>query len=549
MSEFFGMAEDLDIKKLKIIFVGELYKQKELRKKLGEVCAISDEELILASYIKWGVDFVKRLDGSFRIAIYDKKKLYLFRDRFGLKSLFFMQQGRKFIFASTIKELTPYLDKVSMNKDALLSYLSFLAPTAPYTFFDGIYKLGSSEYLIFDGQKYEIKEYFNLLDAKSNIIADRDEAIYMLENTLRASIDARLTDATASLLSGGIDSASVNVFAKQRGVSLETYTVGYKEFAKYDERDAAGESARFLGLNNSSLEISQSDFIDASEIVLDALDEPLNDPASIPLYLLFEKIKQDGHSVVLSGEGSDELFLGYRQYFEFLDIEQLSTLKNKNYLKRYFRSNYSKNREWEHYKRVFDDTLLFRTSGESFTDLQKNALLKQNIKDNHALKYLSNHRDEFIASTHKDESFWYSFIDLKHFQAEHFLAKLDRVSSAHSIKTRTPFLDNDLASLVFSISPFLRYTDGVTKGLLKEIMKPHLNEDILKRKKKGFSNPYLEYLINSKEISLIKEVNAQTGMFKTKELDEYINSASKSGFKQHIWGLYVLSVWVKKWLL
>ncbi|MDD2448222.1 MAG: asparagine synthase (glutamine-hydrolyzing) [Sulfurimonas sp.] len=549
MSLFFEIAYALDAKSLRVLFDGELYRQKELKEMLGHADAKSDEELVIASYKKWGVDFVKHLDGSFRIAIYDKKKLYLFRDRFGLKSLFFMQKEKSLIFASSIKELTPYLDNVSMNRDALLSYLSFLAPTAPYTFFEGIYKLGSSEYLIFDGEKYEIKEYFNLLDAESSIITDRNEAIYKLEKTLRESIDARLNGATASLLSGGIDSAAICAFAKQRGVSLETYTVGYKEFAKYDERDAAKESAQFLGLNNSSLEISQSEFIDASEIVLDALDEPLNDPASIPLYLLFEKIKQDGHSVVLSGEGSDELFLGYRQYFEFLDIEQLSTLKNKNWLKRYFRSNYSKNREWEYYKRVFDDTLLFRTSGESFTDLQKNALLKQNVKDNDALKYLSSHRNMFIASTHKDESFWYSFIDLKHFQAEHFLAKLHRVSSVHSIKARTPFLDKNLASLVFSISPKLRYEGGVTKGLLKEIMKPHLNEKILKRKKKGFSNPFLEYLINSKKISLIKEVNDQTGIFKTKELDEYIESASKSGFKQHIWGLFVLSVWIKKWLL
>ncbi|EQB39149.1 hypothetical protein M947_08290 [Sulfurimonas hongkongensis] len=549
MSDFLAISKGLDVKRLKVIFDGELYKQKELREMLGFVDSLSDEELIMASYKKWGVNFVKYLDGSFRIAIYDKKKLFLFRDRFGLKSLFFMQKDKTLIFASTLKQLTPYLGRVSMNKDALLSYLSFLAPTSPYTFFDGIYKLGSSEYLIFDGDKYETKEYFNLLDAESSIITDRDEAIYKLEKTLRKSIDARLNSATASLLSGGIDSATICAFTKQRGVNLETYTVGYKEFAKYDEREAARESAKLLGLNNIALEISQSEFIDASEIVLDALDEPLNDPASIPLYLLFEKIKRDGHSVVLSGEGSDELFLGYRQYFEFLDIEQLNNLKNKNWLKRYFRSNYSKNREWEHYKRVFDDTLLFRTSGESFTDLQKNALLKQNIKDNYALKYLCKHRDRFIASTHKDESLWYSFIDLKHFQAEHFLAKLGRVSSAHSIKTRTPFLDNNLASLAFNISPKLRYEDGVTKGLLKEIMKPYLNEKILKRKKKGFSNPFLEYLINSKKISLIKEINAQTGMFKTKELDEYIESATKSGFKQHIWGLYVLSVWIKKWLL
>jgi asparagine synthase (glutamine-hydrolysing) len=120
---------------------------------------------------------------------------------------------------------------------------------------------------------------------------------------------------------------------------------------------------------------------------------------------------------------------------------------------------------------------------------------------------------------------------------------------AHSIEARTPFLDHKLVQTVFSISAKLRYEDGVTKSLLKEIMKPKLNAEILQRKKKGFANPFMEYLINSKKIDLIKEVNKETGMFKTDKLDEYIQTASNGSFKQHIWGLYVLSYWIKKNLL
>jgi asparagine synthase (glutamine-hydrolysing) len=287
----------------------------------------------------------------------------------------------------------------------------------------------------------------------------------------------------------------------------------------------------------------------SSEKVFEAMDEPLNDPAAVPLYLLFEHIKKDGYKVVLSGEGSDELFLGYKQYFEYLDVESASKLANKNWLKNYFHSNFSMNREWERYKRVFDSTLLFRTIGESFSDLQKNALMRRNVRDNESMKYLMSYRDRFENSLHTDESIWYSYIDLNLFQAEHFLTKLDRVSMAHSIESRTPFLDHKLACAVFSIDPKLRYEDGVSKALLKKIVKPHLSEKILSRKKKGFSNPYMEYLVNSKKIELIKEVNEQTGMFKKDSLDEYIQKASSGGFKQHVWGLYVLSVWIKKWLL
>ncbi|MFT5836421.1 MAG: asparagine synthase (glutamine-hydrolyzing) [Sulfurimonas sp.] len=545
--------QPLKHKNILLSFNGEIYNFKELKRELSsefEFKTQSDSEVIIAAYLKWGVNFVSHLRGMFAIALMDNETLYLFRDRLGKKPLFFMS-GESFIFASEIKALTPFLNKVKMNEDALMSYLSFLAPTAPNTFFKGINKLASAEYLVLKNGVYEVKRYFDLLDARPNLIKNKAEALHTLESLLKESITMRLDadQPMASLLSGGIDSATINSYAKQSGVNLQTYTLGYENFAKYDERANAKETADFLGLSNIDVEISQNDFIDASDKVLDALDEPLNDPASVPLYLLFDRIKQDGYKVVLSGEGSDELFLGYRQYFEFLDIEQMSKLSNKNWLKKYFRSNYSQNREWEYYKRIFDDTLLFRTSGETFTDLQKNSLMKRNVKDNQALQYLQNHRDRFEASAHTDESIWYSYIDLNHFQAEQFLTKLDRVSMAHSIESRTPFLDHKLASAVFSIDPKLRYEDGVTKSLLKQIMKPKLNEKILNRKKKGFSNPYMEYLVDSKRLALIKEVNSQTGMFKTKELDELINSASTGGFKQHIWGLYVLSVWIKKWML
>ena len=541
-------------KDILLSFNGEIYNFKELKQELSnefEFKTRSDSEVIIAAYLKWGKEFILHLRGMFAIALLDKDTLYLFRDRLGKKPLFFTNQNSSFTFASELKALVPYLQKKEMDEDALMSYLSFLAPTPPFTFFKGISKLGAGEYLVYKNEHYEINKYFDLLDSTPNLIKDKDEALSKLESILDDSISIRLNADVdmASLLSGGIDSATLNTYALKHGINLQTYTLGYKNFKKYDERENASNTAKFLGLKNKEIEISQDDFIDASDKVLECLDEPLNDPASVPLYLLFEQIKKDGVKVVLSGEGSDELFLGYRQYFEYLDIENLSSLKNKNWLKKYFRSNFSNNREWEYYKRVFDDTLLFRTSGENFTDLQKNLLMKKNVKDNHSLKYLQKYREVYENSSHDDESIWYSYIDLNLFQAEHFLTKLDRVSMAHSIESRTPFLDHKLASTVFSISPQLRYEDGVTKALLKKIMEPHLSKEILSRKKKGFSNPYMEYLVNSKRISLIQEVNKQTGLFKEDVLSQYIKGAQTGAFKQHVWGLYVLSHWIKKHLL
>ncbi len=538
-------------KNILLSFNGEIYNFQELKQQLNfDFQTQSDSEVIIAAYLRWGIDFVKHLRGMFAIALMDGETLYLFRDRLGKKPLFYLE-GDAFVFASEIKALKPFLSTCKLNNDALLSYLSFLTPTPPHTFYQGIKKLAAGEYLVYKNKRVTCKRYFDLLDTAPSLITNKDEAVFTLEKLLKESINIRLSADVpmAALLSGGIDSATINYFAKQNTNTLQTYTLGYKDYAKYDERKNAQESAEFLGLNNTQIEIDENDFIHASDKVLDTLDEPLNDPAAVPLYLLFEQIKQDGYKVVLSGEGADELFLGYRQYFEYLDIESAATLAHKNWLKKYFRANFSMNREWEWYKRVFDDTLLFRSSGEKFTDLQKNQLMRRNVKDNESLRYLQSYRQHFEDSQHHDESIWYSYIDLNLFQAEHFLTKLDRVSMAHSIESRTPFLDHKLASAVFSIDPKLRYEEGITKSILKQIMHNKLDAKILTRKKKGFSNPYMEYLIHSKKINLIQEVNAQTGMLHKKKLDEYISMASKGSFKQHVWGLYVLSYWIKKNLL
>ena len=534
-------------------FNGEIYNHKELRHLLQNSFNFktsSDSEVLIAAYEKWGVDFVHHLRGMFAIALFDTDTLYLFRDRLGKKPLFFMNDS-SFRFASEIKALVPFLQKKRMNDDGLMSYLSFLAPTPPHTFFQGIQKLAAGEYLIFKNKKVLVKKYFDLLDNTPNIITSRDEAVHKLGILLEESISMRLNSDVpmATLLSGGIDSATINAYALKAGKKLQSYTLGYDIYNKYDERDKARETAQFLGIENKEIIISQNDFLNASEKVLDIMDEPLNDPAAVPLYILFENIAKDGYKVVLSGEGSDELFLGYKQYFEYLDIENAKGLKHKNWLKNYFKSNYSPNREWEHYKRIFNNTLLFRTSGENFTDLQKNILMKRNVKDNQSLKYINDYRQRFELSAHSDESIWYSYIDLNIYQAENFLTKLDRMSMAHTIESRTPFLDHKLTSLVFSIRPELRYKDQIVKSLLKSVIKPHLDENILKRKKKGFSNPYIEYLINSDRLKLIEKVNNETNMFKKNELKKYLSTSNNVKFKHHIWGLYILSFWINKHFL
>lgn len=540
-------------KELLLSFNGEIYNHRQLRAQL-EIFpwqTHSDAEVILAAYERWGIECIQHFEGMFAFALIDGEKTYLVRDRFGKKPMFYHQSKDSFVFGSEIKAIKPFLSTVSMNEDAMRSYLSFLAPAPPHTFYQGIEKLESGEWLCYKNGAVSKHRYYNLLDTQSSQIINYDEAFEMIERELQRSIAMRLelSQSTAALLSGGIDSALICAISAQQGQKLPTFTLGYAEYSGYDERANAKQSAKELGLENTEVVIGRHDFIDHLDGVLDHMDEPLNDPAAVPLYLLFEAIAKAGHKVVLSGEGSDELFLGYRQYFEYLDIEKAVSLQHKNWLKKYFHSNFSMNREWEWYKRIFDDTLLFRSSGEKFTDLQQNLLLRHNVRDNESLRFLQGYRTEFERSAHTHPAQWYSAIDLKLFVGEHFLTKLDRVSMAHTLEARTPFLDHTLAEKVFSISPELRINEGGTKYLLKQVGKKYLSDTILNRKKKGFANPYMEWLIASGKIDLITEVNNKTGLFQPDEVEKYIQLARRGKFKQHVWGLYVLSHWINRELL
>jgi asparagine synthase (glutamine-hydrolysing) len=363
-----------------ISFNGEIYNHNELRRELDFTFTTqSDTEVILAAYLQWGDDFVKHLRGMFAIALLDGARLLLVRDRLGKKPLFFMQDTKAFYFASEIKALTPFLKHKELNEDAMCSFLSYLAPTAPHTFYKNIEKLAPSEMLIFENGNYFRRNYYDILDTPANAITEKKEALKHLEQKLEESIAMRLESDTpmAALLSGGIDSATINYYAKRFGKKLQTYTLGFENFDKYDERKNATESASLLGIKNRAIELSRNTYIETIDTVFQTLDEPLNDPAAIPLYHLFGKIKEDGYSVVLSGEGNDELFLGYRQYFEYLEMEKARAIFHKNWFKKYMRSNFSMNREWEWYKRAFEGEVIFRTSSEKFTDMQKNMLFKK----------------------------------------------------------------------------------------------------------------------------------------------------------------------------
>ncbi|WP_200762812.1 asparagine synthase (glutamine-hydrolyzing) [Nitrosophilus alvini] len=530
-----------------VVFNGEIYNYKELRLRLDfPFTTDSDTEVIIAAFKKWGVSFVNYLRGMFAIALYDGEKLYLFRDRFGKKPLFYAKDGDSFIFASEIKSIKSYLSSKIENKKALLCYLSYGTSVSPMTFYAGICKVLPASSLVYDTKNLEENRYYTFLN-KPRIFEEK-EALKHIEDHIKEAVEYRLVSdvEVGAFLSGGVDSSLVAAVAKKLENSLKTFSIGYKEYESYSELGFAKRVARHLDTDHHEIRIDRNDFFEALDDVIYHLDEPLADPAAVPLWHLSRFVHENGIKTVLSGDGGDELFMGYRQYFEFLDIAKAKELKYKNWLRNYFKKHFSVNKEWEWYKRVFEGSVLFRTSSEIFTDLQKNRLLKQNVKDNDSLEYIKRYIEEYENSGLEDEVSWQSFLDIKVHLGELYFTKLDRISMAHSLEVRTPLIDQKLVELSFSIDPKLKIGDGNTKYLLKKIASKYLPEDIVYRKKKGFSYPFIEWLNSANELERIRGVNKKAEIFKEEEIDFLLAQAQRGRFKQHAWALYIYCRWFEK---
>ena len=502
-----------------ITFNGEIYNYKEYGN--------SEIEAIYYLWQKYGVDFVHKLDGMFAIAIYDKK-LYLFRDIFGKKPLYFTKQG---IFSSEIKSIISILGYTpELNYMALAEYLNLNSSIAPNTIYKDIYKLPAGCY--FDG---EIKKYY---DFKREINYDitPNEAIKEVDRLLKNSISKRLQSKVeiGSLLSGGIDSSLIATLMPK---GIKTYSIGYDGYENYDERKYAKIVSNNISSNHTEISMNKTQFFENIDRVLDAMDEPIADSAYIPAFHLAKNIDL---KVVMSGEGSDELFLGYRRYEEFFEFQN-SSLPNKMWLKKYLERHYEDIKEWEVFRRYFANEPIFRGINEVFFQMQINRILKTKSKNKG--KKSSVLEVDYKRFLPFNDSFDFTYFDIKVWLSEVLLMKLDKMFMANSIEARSPFLDKELVEFIFSLPENIR---GRKKSLIKEVAKKYLPQEIINRRKKGFAYPFLEWLKEENQFSYILTINQKTKIFNEEYLKEIVKSGHKR-YKQHIWTLYLFSRWIEKW--
>ena len=523
------------------LFNGEIYNYRELRETLGGAFLTqSDTEVLIRAFMRWGQETPRHLRGMYAVAFWHEKALWLFRDPFGKKPLYYAHVGQTLVFASEARAVTAYLD-ATFEKDRLKAYLFYQTVLSPRSFYRDIFQLEPGAALRFQNGRLTRYPPSPLPTSKPGRTLSKKS----LTSLLRQAVSRRLVaDAPlGALLSGGVDSSLVAALAIEERPKLPTFTVGYEGYEKYDERPYAGQVARHIGSDHREFVMDQTAFLESVEALIDHLDEPLADPAAVPLWFLARKIAQTGIKGVLSGDGADELFFGYRPYYEIIDVEKAADLKYRNWLRNYFRAHYSPNKEWEWYKRAFEKTPVFRGSGELFSDLQQNLTLKQNVKDDTSLEAIEHLLKNY--GQPPEGAGWMSYIDLKTQLAEVYLKKLDRVLMAHGLEGRSPFLDYDLAETLLSTDAMWRMGER-PKWLLKSVAAAFLPPDILERKKKGFSYPYMEWLFASGEIARIEDLNQKYRLFRPDALRFYIERAQKGRFKHQLYALWFYLRWLDR---
>ena len=439
-----GGNQPFEKEKRTIIFNGEIYNHNELREGLignNEFATNSDTEVLLTSYINYGEKCVDKLRGMFAFIIYDEVKNIVFgaRDHFGIKPLYYVNNDDFIAFSSEYKSLVTLFGKVNVDQSALQNYLSFQYTPNYNTIINEIKEVPNGTYFTIKNGDIEFKKYHNFKFSNKDITAKN---IYdVVNDSVKHHMIANVEVGT--FLSGGIDSTIVTALAANINPKIKSFSIGF-DVEGYNELTIAKKTAEYLGIENISVNVSEQDYIKALPSVAYYMDNPLADPSCVGIYLLSKEARKHV-KVVLSGEGSDELFGGYNIYKEYYSLKPFSYLpevikcevnkiakslpdiKGKNYLLR----GTTKLKD-----RYIGNAKIF--SNEEVKNIMYNY-----DKNNTYSNILSNLYEECDKNNY-DNVTTMQYIDMNTWLEGDILLKADKMSMAHSLELRVPFLDKEV---------------------------------------------------------------------------------------------------------
>ncbi len=483
-----------------IVFNGEIYNYREIAKDLAvELRTTSDTEVLLESFIKWGVDFVHRLNGMFAFVIYDTKEelLYVYRDRMGIKPVYYYYAENDFIFTSELKSFNalPKQYKGNINKQALTQFLHLGYIPAPHSIYENIKKFPSGYYAIVGKNKFELKSYWKLEEQiEEKVISNISEAKNKLKELLLSAVQYRMISDVpfGTFLSGGIDSSLVTAIAQHLSEKpVKTFSIGFKE-GKFNEAHYAHAVAKHLKTEHYEKTLSYNDALDLLETVFETYDEPFADSSAFPT-LLVSQFAREHVTVILSGDGGDETYLGYG-FYEWgkrLNNPLVKVLRKPIATTLSFGNNRYKRAaqlfQYENEAKL--KSHIFSQEQYLFSEAEINNLLTDDYKQTLAF-------DEEIITPKRNLSFAeeQALFDMKYYLQDDLLVKVDRASMQHSLEVRVPLIDYRLIQFALNLSEDLRKQNGITKYLLKEVLYDFVPKQFFDRPKWGFGIPLGEWL-------------------------------------------------------
>ncbi len=552
-----------------IVYNGEVYNYREIAAELklkfkSEFRTSSDTEIILEAYAKYGVAFLQKLNGMFAMAIYDKQEheIFICRDRMGIKPLYYFWDGKNLAFGSELKALTQaaFIPK-EIDHNSIYKFLHLGFIPAPQSIYKAIHKLEAGVWLKVSSAGIEKKQYWALHEqVKQKVMTNEKQAALQLSDLLMSSVQYQIKSDVpfGVFLSGGIDSSLVTRYAANlAGVNINTFSIGFEE-NRYNESSYAKAVANYLGTSHHEFIVSYKDAIDMIDTLFEAYTEPFADSSSIPT-MLVSKLAKKHVTVTLSGEGGDELFLGYGAYkwAQRLNrpmvrsfrkpIEGLLYRSKSKYARH---SSYFERAEpYLQYSHILSQEQYFFSMLELKKVLTHSFLNIPSSTSSESIKNFGIEVDHLKRElTHPEKQ---ALFDLHFYLPYDLLTKVDRASMNFSLETRVPYLDHRIVEFALNLSPELKYKNGVSKYILKEILFNHIPEKFFKRPKQGFAVPMEKWL--KKELRFLIEdlLDEKTiekyGIVNYKEVHTLKEDFMKG--KNHLYNrLWVLIV-LHKWLI
>ena len=538
-------------KRFSIVFNGEIYNYKEIRKILEEkgvrFFTDGDTEVLLEGFVQYGSNILNLLRGQFAFAIYDslEESFFLARDRVGIKPLYFSLVDEVFIFSSELKAIeNSRVNRFNADYDSYISYLRHLAVPTFKTGNKNISKLEPGQYLVINRDKEITKnKYWDPFSIEVDHSISEMEAISRVEELLFESVEYRkVSDVEVGLfLSGGLDSSLIGkIMNKDANSDIKSFNIDYEEhFQGYKgEVDEARFAASHIGVNLIEDKIKYSDFKDIIDNYSFYQDDLIGDEVGIPLYFLGKSSNENGIKVVQVGEGADELFYGYEHWLRFMKLNSFIKPITK------YRSNSFNFKN--HRGNLLSNILLNRTSfaggALGFNLPEIDSLLIDGITEEYNLvHFVDNKWDEYFSNKDSYLTKWMTLIDLQIRLPELLLMRMDKLVMQSSIEARVPFLDHKLIEFVLSVPESIVFNKNNTKPLLKKVASKHIPKQIFNRTKQGFRAPVGEWIKKDENFfyDAINEFNTKTGLFDKRYLNQVISGKDF----QKKWYLANLAKW------